>query len=144
VFLECYKGCIGIDLAVSKCINGRRKVVMFEKIASNKGFNKFAGIAKKFFGWGELGAAGANIKGGMGQLNYAARGKAGTFQNQVFAAGGQQLGGGMRQLGAWATGGFAGGGGARVGRAAGRIGGTAFGVGATADFLNPWGLGWGD
>ena len=116
---------------------------MLNKLASNQGFNKFLGIAKSFMGWGELRAAGANIRGGMGQLGYAARGKAGTFRSQVTRAGTEQLGGGMRQLGAWATGGFVGGKG-QVGRAAGRIGGATIGVGAGVDFLNPWGLGWGD
>jgi len=108
------------------------------KLVSNKGFNKVMSTLKNTLGWGELKAGASNLRSGFQAMNKAG----GSFT--ALEAGMNQYVGGSRQLGAWAAGGFVGGGAGRVGRSAARIGGVAFGAGATADFLNPWGLGWGD
>ncbi len=105
---------------------------MMAKLAANQGFNKFMGIAKSFMGWGAIRGAGR----GLG------RGIRGIGAGQ-YAEGSQQILGAGRRLGGWATAsGFQGG--RRAGAIAARMGGAGLGAGATADFLNPWGLGWGD
>ncbi len=105
---------------------------MMAKLAANQGFNKFMGIAKSFMGWGGIRGAGR----GLG------RGVRGIGAGQ-YAEGSQQILGAGRRLGGWATAsGFQGG--KRAGAIGARMGGAGFGAGATADFLNPWGLGWGD
>lgn len=105
---------------------------MFGRLAANQGFNKFMGVAKSFMGWGAVRGAGRGLGRGIKGL------KAGQY-----AEGSQQILGAGRRMGGWAmASGFQGG--KRAGAIAARAGGTAFGAGATMDFLNPWGLGWGD
>ena len=105
---------------------------MFGKLAANQGFNKFMGVAKSFMGWGAIRGAGRGMGRGIRGL------KAGQFSE-----GSQQILGAGRRMGGWATGsGFQGG--KRAGAIAARMGGAGFAAGATADFLNPCGLGWGD
>lgn len=105
---------------------------MFAKMAANLGFNSFRALASSV--------------GGMGQLRTA--GKAYMHAGRAFGAGRQ--GAGRAWLGlagrtAVRWGGAAGNTGARRGAiSAARIGGATLGAGAAADFLNPWGLGWGD
>lgn len=74
-------------------------------------------------------SAGRSLRGGG--LESAIRGTNMRFQ--------MGMGMGMGSLGKWATGGGYTGA-ARYAVGAGRIGGAL----AAADFLNPWGLGWGD
>jgi hypothetical protein len=88
----------------------------------------------------------------MGEMNAGMR--AGNVSPEIlepmmqrYQGGGMEMAKGIGRMGKWAAGAGAGGGGRRVGAAALRMGAVAGGVGAgaaTADFLNPWGLGWGD
>lgn len=105
---------------------------MFAKMAANMGFNSFRALASTVGGAGQLRNAGRLfMKGGRAM----GRGAAGRGKGYIGMAG--------RQMAEW--GGAAGFSGARRGAIAGaRIGGATLGAGAAADFLNPWGLGWGD
>lgn len=105
---------------------------MFGRLAANKGFNSFMATAKSFMGWGALKGAGRGV----------GRGIRGIGAGQ-YAEGSQQILGAGRRMRGWGTAsGFQGG--RRAGAIATRMGGAGFATGATADFLNPWGLGWGD
>ena len=129
------------------------------KLLANEAIQPIAGLAKNLFGWGRLKGAARGVgrgfnemKGAMGEMNIAAR--AGNVSPEMlepmmqrYQAGGMETAKGIGRMGRWATGAGAGGGGRRVGAAALRMGAVAGGIGAagaTADFLNPWGLGWGD
>ncbi len=105
---------------------------MFAKMAANMGFNSFRSLASTVGGVGQLRNAGRLfMKGGRA----IGRGRMGRGKGFIGMAG--------REMAGWAGGaGFTG---ARRGAiSAARIGGTALAAGATADFLNPWGLGFGD
>ena len=142
---------------------------MFGRLASNAAPNAIR-ILKNLFGTGTLRQAAMGFKGAF----KAAGGVAGIRQSLggMYTAGmleGSTMGGGFRagmrtaggvgrdilaanprigmgarmgfgSLGKWATGG---GGAWTLGRA-GRMGARLGGGAAAADFLNPWGLGWGD
>jgi hypothetical protein len=119
--------------------------------AAGKGFSTMRSNAG--IGWAALKANPRGVMSdimGVGQLRGVGRMASNLRPGRFTRAGmgpGYYTGGNIQTLGPqvgvnfgrWATGaGFTGG--ARVGVGAARIGGTA----AAADFLNPWGLGWGD
>lgn len=122
---------------------------MFSRLLANKGLNAFMGL-KRF------GAAARGIGRGAASTFRGARNAGAMYQAGMrgpaigmgMAGGMRQMGAGFRSMGRWATGAGAGVTGMRrAGVAAGRIGALgagAIGAGAAADFMNPWGLGWGD
>jgi hypothetical protein len=130
------------------------------KLLANEAIQPIAGLAKSMFGWGRLrgaargiGRGAGEMRSAMSEMNAGMRGGGSVSPEmlepmmQRYKAGGMDVGRGVGRMGKWATGAGAGGGGRRVGAAALRMGAVAGGVGAgaaTADFLNPWGLGWGD
>ena len=136
---------------------------MFGALRANAAFNAIRGVA----GFGTLRQAGMGFRSaykaaggarGIGRMGagLSAVGigatKAGDFRagvgtvmgvGKALGARTPRMGMGMRMgvgsIGKWATGGGYTGA-RRVGVAAARVGGA----GAAADFMNPWGLGWGD
>lgn len=96
---------------------------------SNKGFNAFTG----FMGANRSAVAMRQIGRGFGQM------RAGNA-----AEGLQSMRRGGRNVGRWMMGSGQPAGARQLGAAGARSLSAGFAAGATADFLNPWGLGWGD
>lgn len=97
------------------------------------------GIKAAGQGLGTIGLVGKRLEGARAGMRWA--GQAG----REYLGAKPRIGMGMRMgvgsIGKWATGGGMGRTGIRrAGVAAARVGGA----GAAADFMNPWGLGWGD
>jgi len=140
----------------------------YARIAANVGFNAFKALIRgggRLAGYGGRGAElfgtsafgrsmqhfgrglrkmgmgmqrGGSLMGGMGVAGTGAStpiaGRAGRL---LMSQGMRDIGAGGRELWGWASGGT-------IGQRAARLGAGYLGVRATADFLNPWGLGWGD
>lgn len=121
---------------------------MFARMLANQGFGRIMGLrrfgaAARGIGRGAKSAYGGAV--GAGKMYQA--GMRGPAIGYGMEGGMRQMGQGFRRMGRWATGGGYGRGAGRVGAAAARMGGLgagAVGAGAAMDFMNPWGLGWGD
>lgn len=119
---------------------------MFARMMANQGFSKILGLrrfagAARGIGRGARATYGG-VRGGMGMYRAGMRGPAIGWGARGGVA---EMGQGFRRMGRWAMG--AGYGGGRAGAIAARGGmmaGGAIAGGAALDFMNPWGLGWGD
>lgn len=112
---------------------------MFGRLMANQGFNKFLATARSFMGWNALKHTGTRLgRAGQAGMQYGrSGGQSSYFRGQMTG----NLQGAGRNLSTWARAG------GNRGRQAARLGGAAaapLGLAAGADFLNPWGLGWGD
>lgn len=127
---------------------------MLNRLASNMGFNSFRAMAGAFFGggtlrsaWEAFGMAGREMQkfGGYMTQRTGAVPIGGKATTTAAARRGMAQGRGF--LKDWAVGRDLGPGFTRMqqrGIGAARVGGAAAGGAGVADFMNPWGFGWGD
>lgn len=141
----------------------------YAKLAANVGFNAFKALIKgggRMMGYGGRGAElfgtsafgrsmqqmgrgmrkvglgmqrGGSLMGGLGVAGTGASSPlaAGRAGRMLMSQGMSDIAGAGRGMWNWASGGT-------MGQRAARLGAGYLGVRSAADFLNPWGLGWGD
>lgn len=127
---------------------------MFSRLAANEGFNTIRALAGKYFGggtlrsaWEAFGMAGREMSAFGGYVAQSTGSvPIGGKVNRLGAAK-RGFSAGRNRMGEWARGMDLGPGvgkGMQRGVGAARVGGSAAVGAGAADFMNPWGFGWGD
>lgn len=121
---------------------------MFARLMANKGLSRIMGLRHFGAAARTIGRGGREAyRGAYGAGKMYQAGMRGPAIGYGYEAGMGRMARGFRGMGRWATGAGYRGPGGRFGAIAtrgGMMAGGAIAGGAALDFMNPWGLGWGD